>query len=210
MEQQDVDLLTELIQTLTQDVTQLKKMVASQPPQAAPVDSRPTLEKVANAINGLRQGVDALKQQKAAAIPTDIIPHFDALGQLIRQRPEYRLSQYVRYGGYVFSLLVIALMGMSWLAFSWKSERDEYQPAYEAQNWRLRYTKQASPDFYAYMEGVFAKEPAKVQQWTLEQEQADQKRALAREAAEQAKAMTAQADQLEGKDQTKGKKKERL
>lgn len=201
MEQQDIDLLTELVQTLTNDVTELKQLVADQPKPTTLLDAKSSLEKVATAINGLRDRIDS--QQKGASAPTDFTPHFDTLGQLIRQRPEYHLSQYVRYGGYVFGLLVILLVGITWLALDWKRERDEYAPAYEQANWRVRYTKQANPDFYAYMEGVFAKETLKVQQWTLEQEQADQKRDLARQAAEQAKAMNAQADRLEGKASTK-------
>jgi hypothetical protein len=212
MEQQDVELLTELVQSLTNDVAALKTMVASQPKPTTLLDARSSLEKVANAINGLRADVDALKQQPSSPVPIDLSPQFDALSRQIRQRPEYRLSQYVQYGGYVFGLLVIILMGMSWLAFAWKSERDKYQPAYEQANWRLRYTKQANPDYYSFMEAKF-KDTA-IYQWISEQEEADQKRELAREAAEQAKALSRQANELEGKSfpnrtGARGKKKER-
>ena len=197
--EQDVELLTELVQRLTNDVAELKKLVASQPQPTTLLDAKSSLEKVANAINGLRNDMQAGKPQPPTGASLDLRPQFDALSQQIRQRPEYRLSQYVRYGGYVFGLLVILLAGVTWLALDWKRERDAYAPVYEAAHWRVRYTQQANPDFYAYMEGVFAKDASKVQQWTLEQEQADQKRDLARQAAEQAKAMNAQADRLEGK-----------
>ena len=118
-----------------------------------------------------------------------------------------KISQYVRYGGYVFGLMVVLLVVATWLALDWKGERDRYQQAYARDNWRVRYTEQANPDYYAYMEGIFSKEPAKVHQWVEEQEQADQKRALAKEAVGQAKALSEQANQLEGKARTKGKKK---
>jgi len=103
--------------------------------------------------------------------------------------------------------MVVLLVVATWLALDWKGERDRYQQAYARDNWRVRYTEQANPDYYAYMEGIFSKEPAKVHQWVEEQEQADQKRALAKEAVGQAKALSEQANQLEGKARTKGKKK---
>jgi heme/copper-type cytochrome/quinol oxidase subunit 2 len=57
------------------------------------------------------------------------------------------------------------------------------------------------------MEGVYTKDPNSFKKWTAEQEQADQKRELAREAAAQAKALSDQANRLEGKPAMKGKKK---
>lgn len=203
--EQDVELLTELVQSLTNDVAELKKMVAGQPQPTTLLDAKSSLEKVANAINGLRNDIQAVKSQPPMTAPVDLGPQFDALSQQIRQRPEYRLSQYVQYGGYVFGLLVVVLMGMSWLAFEWKSERDDYKPAYEAANWRLRFTKQVNADYYNFMEAKF--KDGAIYQWISEQEEADQKRELAREAAEQAKALARQANELENKPTTQGKKK---
>ena len=92
------------------------------------------------------------------------------------------MSQYVQYGAYAFGLMVILLATSVWYALSWRSERDELARAYGQQNWRVRYTKQANPDYYSFMEGQF--KDNHVYQWVAEQEEADQKRALAREAAE--------------------------
>ena len=117
------------------------------------------------------------------------------------------MSQYVQYGAYAFGLMVILLATSVWFALRWRSERDEFAQAYTQDNWRVRYTKQAYPDYYSFMEGKFKE--GGVTQWILEQEEADQKRALAREAAEQAKALSDQANRLEGKPVTKGKKEAR-
>lgn len=202
-EQGDIDLLAELVQTLTKDVTELKKLVIDQPKPTTLLDARSSLEQVADAINGLREEVSKLEQQKEANAPADLTPRFDALAQLIRQRPEYRLSQYVQYGGYVFGLLVILLVGMSWLALSWRSERSEF----EASDWKWRHLRQIDPIYVRNIDSTYrvasqtndGKEIATLQQWIMQQEQADLTREAAREAVQQAKAMNAQADQLEGK-----------
>lgn len=47
------------------------------------------------------------------------------------------------------------------------------------------------------MEGDFAKDASKVQQWILDQEEAEKKRAMARQAEEQARALSNQAQELE-------------
>lgn len=202
MESQEAELLAELVQTLTKDVAELKKLVADQPKPTAPPDLRPTLEKLASALNELRNEVGELSERPTPAPApavdlSTITSRFDGLERLIRQRPEYKMSQYVQYGAYAFGLMVVLLATSVWLALSWRSERDEYAQAYTQDNWRVRYTKQADPDYYNFMEAKF-KEPG-LTQWVVEQEEADQKRELARQAVEQAKAMNDQADQLEGK-----------
>ena len=212
MEQQDIDLLTELVQTLTNDVTELKQLVADQPKPTTLLDAKSSLEKVANAVNGLRDEVSQLKGQNETSAPADLTPQFDALAQLIRQRPEYRLSQYVQYGGYVFGLLVLLLVGMSWLALDWRHERNDF----EVSDWKWRHLRQVDPVYVRNIDSTYSvasqtndgKEIATLQQWIIQQEQADATRAAAREATERARAMNAQADQLEGKNMTKGKKKE--
>ena len=197
------DLISELLQALTNDVQGLKKQVDKLPTQA-PADYRANIERLAQAVQELRQ------TPKPAAAAIDLSPitaRLDRIEQQSRQRPEYKMSQYVQYGAYAFGLMVVLLVVMTWFALDWKGERDKYQQAYTHDNWRVRYTEQANPDYYAYMEGMFSKEPAKVQQWIEEQEQADAAREAARRAAEQAAAMNAQADKLEGKKGQKGKKR---
>jgi hypothetical protein len=57
------------------------------------------------------------------------------------------------------------------------------------------------------METKFAQDKGELRQWIIEQEQADQKRALAREATEQAKSLSAQANQLESGSSRKERRK---
>lgn len=197
------ELVGELLEGLTKDVKALQTQVGELP-TATPPDYRESINLLAKSVQEL-QG----KAQTQAPAPTvdlsPVLSRIERMEQQIRQRPDYTMSQYVRYGAYSFGLMVVLLVGMTWLALSWRSERDEYVQAYSHDNWRVRYTRQADPDYYNFMEAKF-KEPG-LTQWVVEQEAADEKRELAREAAEQAKSLTQEANQLEGKPTTKGKKK---
>lgn len=197
------ELLGELLEGLTRDVKALQTKVG-QLPTTTPPDYRESIHSLAKSVQEL-QG----KTPTQAPAPTidlnPVLSRLERMEQQIRQRPEYTMSQYVRYGAYAFGLMVVLLVGVTWLALSWRSEREDYVQAHAHDNWRVRYTKQANPDYYNFMEAKF-KEPGLIQ-WVVEQEEADQKRELAREAAEQAKSLTQEANQLEGKSITKGKKK---
>lgn len=199
------ELVGELIQGLTDDIKALQAKVELLPTEAPP-DYRESIHSLARSVQEL-QG----KAQTQAPAPTvdlsPVLSRIERMEQQIRQRPEYTMSQYVRYGAYAFGLMVVLLVAITWLALSWRSEREQYAQAYTQDNWRVRYTKQVNPEYYSYMEGVYAKDPGLFMKWTAEQEQADQKRELAREAAAQAKALSDQANRLEGKPATKGKKK---
>jgi hypothetical protein len=115
------------------------------------------------------------------------------------------MSQYLQVGAYGFGLMVVLLTTVTWYAWSLRRERDKYMEAFTADNWRVRYTKQADPEYYSFMEAKF--KGTAIYKWISEQEEADQKRELARKAAEQAEALSRQANELEGKEMTKGKKK---
>lgn len=194
-------LITELLAGLAKDINALKSRVEKLPTQP-PAD-------YGASIAGLTKAVQELQTQvKPAPVAVDlsaITTRLDRIEQVSRQRPEYQMSQYVQAGAYAFGLMVVLLVTSIWFALSWRSERDEYAQAYTQDNWRVRYTKQANPDYYSFMEAQF-KDTA-IYKWIGEQEEADQKRELAREAAEQAKALSRQANELEGKEMTKGKKK---
>ncbi len=214
----ETDLLAELMGTLIDDVAKLTRLIDQ---QAQPVTAEvldPALGSITQALSGLQGQVKHLASlsQSPAASPAPAIDltglerQVKALRQEVREKPDYQVSQYVRYGGLVVVLSLVSLVAMTWFGLSWRSERDDYASAYTAANWRLRYTRQANAAYHHYMEGVFAKDKADdLYTWIVTQEQADQKREQAREAAEQAKAMNAQADRLEGKAGTKGKKKDR-
>jgi len=195
------DLVGELLEGILSDV---EKLTASISKLASKDD-----------LSELAKAVASLEKQLASSPPTPVAvdelaqvrADLSQVKQLIRQRPDYTMSQYVRYGGYMFGLMVVLVAGLSWLALDWKGERDQFRAAYWTADWRVRYLKQQDPNFYSYIEGLFAKDPAGVSKWVVEQEKADEKRALAAQAAEQAKALSDQANQLEGKPRVKGKKK---
>jgi hypothetical protein len=195
------ELMSELLQALMDDVKTLKAKVEKLPTQTLP-DYRASIESLSQAVQELHKG------SKMAPPVVDLNPitaRLDRIEQVSRQRPEYQMSRYVQYGAYAFGLMVILLATSVWYALSWRNERDQYAQAYQQDNWRVRYTKQANPDYYHFMEAKF-KEPG-LTEWVVQQEEADQKRALAREAAEQAKALSQQANELEGKSVTKGEKR---
>jgi hypothetical protein len=196
-------LISELLEGLTKDVAALKTRVEKLPTQA-PTDYQASIEDLTRAVQALQTGS---KQAPPSVDLSAITARLDRIEQVSRQRPEYKMSQYVQYGAYAFGLMAILLATSAWYAHTWRSEREQYAQAYTQDNWRVRYTKQANPNYYSYMEGVLSKKPAKVYQWIEEQEQADQKRELAKKATEQAKALSDQANRLEGKTATKGKKK---
>jgi hypothetical protein len=194
-------LITELLAGLAKDINALKSRVEKLPTQP-PADYGASIAGLTKAVQELQSQV---KPAPAAVDLSGITMRLDRMEQQSRQRPDYKMSRYVQYGAYSFGLMVVLLVAMTWFALRWRSERDEYAQAYTQDNWRVRYTKQANPDYYSYMEAQF-KDTA-IYKWIGEQEEADQKRELAREAAEQAKALSRQANELEGKEMTKGKKK---
>lgn len=197
------ELVGELLEGLTKDVKALQTKVGDLP-TTTPPDYRESIHALARSVQELQGKVQA--QVSAPTVDlSPVLSRIERMEQQIRQRPDYTMSQYVRYGAYSFGLMVVLLVTMTWLALSWRNERDEYAQAYSHDNWRVRYTRQADPDYYNFMEAKF-KEPG-LTQWVVEQEAADEKRELAREAAEQAKSLTQEANQLEGKPTTKGKKK---
>ncbi|GAB3743471.1 hypothetical protein [Spirosoma lituiforme] len=198
------ELVSELLQALIEDVKKLQTKLDKWPNQAPP-DYRDSINELAKAVQGLQQSQS--KQTAPAIDLTPITSRLDRLEQAHRQSPERKMSQYLQVGAYGFGLMVVLLATVTWQAWSLRGERDKYLEAFTRDNWRVRYTKQVNPEYYSYMEGVYAKDAGAVMKWTLEQEQADEKRVLAREAAEQAKALSDQANQLEGKTMTKGKKK---
>jgi len=197
------ELISELLQALTDDVRKLSQQVGKLPTQT-PADYRANIEKLAQAVQELRQ--QPVKPAAAAVDLSAITAQLTRLEGQIRQRPEFKMTLYTQIAAVAFGLMVAGLVTMTWFGLDWKKERDSYQQAYWEADWRVRYTKQAKPDYYNYMQARFAKEPAAVNQWIEEQEQIDATRAAAQKASEQAKALADQANQLEGKTTTKGDK----
>ena len=195
------ELISELLQALTNDVQSIKKQVTKLPTQP-PADYRASIEKLAQAVQELRQ------TPKAPAAAVDLSAITAQLGRIEQQgyqRPEYKMSRAVQIGSFAFGLMAILLGLMTYYGWSWKGERDHYQQAYEHDNWRVRYTEQANPDYYSFMEAKF-KDDTDVYKWIADQEEADQKRELAKKASEQAKALSDQAKRLESQAVQKGKK----
>ena len=124
------ELVGELIQGLTDDIKALQAKVELLPTEAPP-DYRESIHSLARSVQEL-QG----KAQTQAPAPTvdlsPVLSRIERMEQQIRQRPDYTMSQYVRYGAYAFGLMVVLLVSMTWLALSWRSERDEYVQAYSS------------------------------------------------------------------------------
>lgn len=195
------DLVSELLGGVLSDIKMLKTSVSK-------LVSKEDLSELAKTVTSLEKRLTTAPPTTPAVTElTQVREELTQLKHLVRQRPDYRMSQYVRYGGYMFGLMVVLVAGLTWFALDLKGERDRFRAAYWTADWRVRYLKQQDPAFYSYIEGLFAKDPSGVSNWVIEQEQADEKRALAAQAAEQAKALSDQANQLEGKPRVKGKKK---
>lgn len=204
---QETELLTELVQRLTEDVAEVKQLLADQPKPTTLLDARSTLEKVANAVNGLRSEVGDLKQQKPQATPVDLSPltgQIQSLREEVRRSPANRITKGVQYG---LGLLIVSLLTTGVLAYyaaKWKAERDSLA----ASDWKWRVVRQDSPIYAAELDNAFAHDSAYYyQKRVVELEEADAKREAAHKASEQAKALSEQANQLEGKVQPKKKKK---
>lgn len=185
------ELLAELLQALTNDVQELKKRIAKLPIQGA-ADHRAEIER-------LTQAVKQSGQQSGKVDLAGVTSQLHSIEQTIRHKTEYRLSRYVKFGGYSYAVMVLALAGLAWYALDLKKDHDYYEKVYRQADWRVRYVRQADPKLLAYMEAAISKDAPKLTQWILEQEEADEKREMAREAAEDAKALTEQANKLEGK-----------
>jgi hypothetical protein len=192
-------LISELLDGLTKDINGLKNRVEKLPTQS-PTDYRASIEDLTKTVQELR---NESKQAPPTVDLSGITARLDRIEQVSRQRPEYKMSQYVQYGAGFLVLLLLIAGALAYYASKWRAERDTFEVA----NWRWRYTQQANPKYAAFAEDKFPGDSIKADltQWIVEQESADQKREAARKAAEQAKVMNAQADELEGKKQRKGK-----
>jgi len=205
--QQQKTLLAEVVESLTDEITKLAKLITDRPEPVPPLDLQPFLQRVADAINGLRGQIQKLVEAKPQAQPvesTQVLAELRAMRQDIRKSPANRINKAVQYGT---GLLIVSLLTTGILAYyatKWKNERDTF----EVSDWKWRYTQQANPEYAAFAEDKFPGDSIKADltQWVFEQESADQKREAARKAQEQAKVLSEQANQLEGKINQKDKK----
>jgi hypothetical protein len=200
-------LLIEMIEGLTKDVADLKQLFASKPQATPSPDLESSLDKISRAIDELRDEVGDLNEQRPqtqvlGAESTQILGELQAIRQDIRKSPANRISKVVQYGTGLLLVSVLTTGVLAYYATKWRDERD----AFEVSDWKWRVMRQVNAEYATKLDGVFASdsvsEPNKV--WIIQQEQADATREAARRAAEQAKVMNAQADELEGK--KKGRK----
>lgn len=204
-------LLREMVEGLTDDVASLTKLLTAEESKPATLsDLKPFLQRVADAIRGLREQVKTLpevKPQPQAQVVdlTEVLTEVRAVRQELRKTPTYRISKAVQYGA---GLLVVSLLVTGILAYyatKWRAERD----AFEVSDWKWRAVRQVDAKYVREVDAGFEIDSISQQNkaWILQQEQADATREAARQAAEQAKALSDQANQLEGKPMMKGKKK---
>jgi hypothetical protein len=206
--QQQKSLLVEMVESLTDEIAKLSKLVTNRPEPVPPPDLQPFLQRVADAIKGLRRQVEKLVEAKPEAQPvesTQILEELRAIRQDVRKSPANRIDKAVQYGT---GLLIVSLLTTGILAYyatKWKNERD----AFEVSDWKWRAVHQDGEDYAVRMDAAFANDSTaeSYKKRIVEMEQADATREAARRAAEQAKAMNAQADELEGKKTNKRGKK---
>lgn len=199
------ELVGELLQGLIEDVKKLQTKLDELPNQAQP-NYRDSIDALTKAVQGLQS---QSKQIPPAIDLTPITSRLDRLEQAHRQSPERKMSQYLQVGAYGFGLMVVLLVTVTWQAWSLRRERSEF----EVSDWKWRNLRQVDPIYVRKIDSTYTvssqvnegKDLADFQQWIIQQEQADATRVAAQKAAEQAKAMNAQADQLEGKASTKKK-----
>jgi hypothetical protein len=202
-------LLTEMIEGLAQDLTELKRMVASQPQPTPLPDLPPFLQRVADAITGLREQVKNLSEQKSqpqaqAPDSSELIQELRAMRQDIRKSPANRITKAVQYGAGFLVLSLLTTGVLAYYATKWKAERDELVDS----DWKWRVVRQDAPVYASELDQAFAHDSAYYyEKRVVELEAADAARAAAQKAAEQAKVMNAQADKLEGKSRPKTGKK---
>ncbi len=215
-QQPDNSLLADLLQSLIEEVGQLKKSVASQPTPQAPPDLRPSLKKIAESLNGLQDRIDQwdklivtptpqptaimpqLVPQPVAKIDTGPIEaELRAIRQELRQQPSHTMKRGVQIGTVMLGLAMLSLGILAYFAFSWKGERN----AFEASDWKWRGVRQELPKYATERDDSWGEDSIGIvnRKWVVDQEQADATRLAAQKAAEQAAAMNAQADKLEGK-----------
>jgi hypothetical protein len=216
-QQPDNSLLADLLQSLIEEVAQLKKSMASQPtPQTYP-DLQPTLKKIAESLSGLQNQFNQWNKLITTPIPqpTAIVPQlvpqptpkFDtspieaelrAIRQELRQQPSHTMKRGVQIGTMMLGLALLSLGILSYFAFSWKGERD----AFEVSDWKWRGAQQEIPEYATKRDNNSWQDDSvgiANRKWVVDQEQADATRLAAQKAAEQAAAMNAQADKLEGR-----------
>ncbi len=192
------ELITELLQALTNDVKDIGRAVKKAPTDPA-VDYGPRLEALTKAVEALPDRLKAAPASPDLSVFTD---QLNRIEHLSRQHPDRKASQYVQIGAYASGLMVLLLILMTSLALSWRSERN----AFEASDWKWRNLRQNDPVYVGRIDSTYSvasqasdeKELAGYHQWIIQQEQADVTREAARQAAEQAAALTKQANQLEG------------
>ena len=192
------ELITELLQALTNDVKDIGKAVKKAPTDSS-IDYGPRLDALTKAVEALPDRL------RAAPASPDLRAFADQLNRIEhdgRQHPAYKASQYVQIGAIASGVMVLLLILVTSLALSWRSERNEF----EASDWKWRNLRQYDPVYVAETDSIYqmasqasdGKEMAGYQRWIIKQEQADATREAARKAADQAAALTKQANQLEG------------
>lgn len=192
-------LISELLGELIKDIAALRTRVEKLPTQT-PTDYRASLEDLTRAVQELRNGS---KQAPPTVDLSAITARLDRIEQLSRQHPDRKASQYVQVGALASGLMVVLLGITTWLALGWRSERN----GFESSDWKWRNMRQVDAVYARKIDSTYSvasqapdgKDLADLQQWIVQQEQADATREAARQAAEQAAALTRQANQLEGK-----------
>ena len=111
------ELISELLQALTNDVQKLSQQVDKLPTQP-PANYRADIEGLTQAVQELRQ--QSTKSATAAVDLSAITARFDRIEQQIRQRPEFKMTLYTQIAALAFGLMAILLGVLSYYGWRWK------------------------------------------------------------------------------------------
>lgn len=187
------ELILELLQAINTDTQELRDRSRQKPTAEKAPDYGPKLNQIAESVEKLRQQPQTSPPPQAVDTSADL----KRIEQAIIQRPEYRMSQYMKYVAGSFGLMVALLVASVWFGLNWRSERD----AFEVSDWKWRAVRQGMPEYATKMDNSWGDDSTGIRnrKWVLDQEQADATRLAAQKAAQRATEMNASADKLEGK-----------
>lgn len=163
------ELIGELLQGLTDDVASVKKSLAE---QQAPVDYRPSIERMATMVLAMQETV----AKPAAAVSLPPVEVSKELEQQLRQavaeevrryHPDRPLTQAVRYGVWVLVGVLALLLASWWGWWNAAAVRDQR----ERSAWLWRETRQTNPTYTASVSARWRQDSVKFQEETIRLEE---------------------------------------
>ncbi|OGX85383.1 hypothetical protein [Hymenobacter glacialis] len=163
------ELIGELLQGLTDDVASVKKSLAA---QQAPVDYRPSIERMATMVLALQETV-ARPAAPASPPPVGVSKELEqqlrqAVAEEVRRHhPDRPLTQAVQYGVWVFVGVLALLLASWWGWWNAAAVRDQR----ERSAWLWRETRQTNPAYTTSVTERWRQDSVKFQEATIRLEE---------------------------------------